>query len=73
LGTWIKVDDLTKGQASDLISRTKHGGMGYVKRFKREYERGVREKSRVENKDRKVGEKLRKELEEVHRRKQEAV
>jgi len=47
--------------------------MGYVKRFKREYERGVREKSRVENKDRKVGEKLRKELEEVHRRKQEAV
>lgn len=71
-GSWIKVDDLTKGQASDLISRMKHGGIGYVKKIKREYEKKMRKKKRAEGKNRKVGEKLREELEEVNRRRNEA-
>lgn len=71
-GTAVMVDDLTKGQASDVISRAKHGGLGHVKKLKRDYERGLRENSREERKNRKVGEKLKKELEEVERRRREA-
>lgn len=69
LGSWVQVDELSKGQASDLISRTKHGGMSYVKKVKREYEKGLKEKARGHAKSRKVGETLKKELEEVNRRK----
>ena len=60
---------MSKGQASDLISRTKHGGMSYVKKVKREYEKGIKEKARGHAKSRKVGETLKKEWEEVNRRK----
>ncbi|GAA5962963.1 hypothetical protein JCM3765_006731 [Sporobolomyces pararoseus] len=69
LGSWVHVEGLSKGQASDLISRTKHGGMSYVKKVKREYEKGIRDSTRGHMKSRKVGETLRKELEEVNRRK----
>ncbi|GAA6024337.1 hypothetical protein JCM11491_000381 [Sporobolomyces phaffii] len=70
VGTWVSVDDLTKGQASDLISRTKHGGIGHVKKFKREVERGLRDEARTARKNRKVGERLRDELEQVANRTQ---
>lgn len=70
LGTSVKVDDLTKGEASDLISRTKHGGVGFVKRFKRVHQREMREKSKIEGKDRRVGRMLEEELELATRRRE---
>jgi len=70
IGDLVNVDELTKGQASDLISRTKHGGMSHVRKMKRGFEKGVREQLRVDGKkererseNRRVGRMLREELE----------
>jgi hypothetical protein len=43
--------------------------MGYVKKLKRELERSIREKARDGGKNRRIGERLMRELEEVNKRK----
>jgi len=80
IGSLVNVDELTKGQASDLISRTKHGGMAHIKKMKRGFEKGVREKLRVDgkkererSKNRQVGRMLREELEGIEERKRSRV
>ncbi|GAA6059855.1 hypothetical protein JCM10212_007060 [Sporobolomyces blumeae] len=49
-GTTVAVDSLTKGQASDVISRTKHGAIGWWKKVKRQIEREARETEKGERK-----------------------
>ncbi|GAA5923628.1 double-stranded DNA-dependent ATPase [Sporobolomyces koalae] len=74
MGTWVNVDELKKGQASDLISRMKHGGIAHVKKVKREYLKRQREADKVNRRKMKAEEKLvRHELREMGKQERQRV